>query len=153
METSTKAVLILCAEDDPEDRMLIKEAFKESRLVNELRFVEDGEALADYLHRRNEYSNPHKSPMPGLILLDLNMPKKNGLQALHEIRDGPKLRRIPVIALTTSQAEEDILRSYEGGLNSYITKPVTFDNFVKTVEHLGEYWSQLVELPPVLNGT
>ena len=153
MHEEIKSVLILCAEDDPEDRTLIKEAFEESRLGNEIRFVEDGEALLCYLQRRGEYADPETSPKPGLILLDLNMPKKDGREALREIRDDPKLRRIPVVALTTSDAEEDILRTYESGVNSYIKKPVTFDGFVDTVKHLGQYWFHLVELPPVLNGT
>jgi len=146
-----KSVTILCAEDDAEDRMLIQEAFEESRLANEIRFVEDGEELLSYLNRRGPYADPRSSPRPGLILLDLNMPKKDGREALREIRDNPKLRRIPVVALTTSRAEEDILRSHETGVNSYIAKPVTFEGFVATVRHLGEYWFHLVELPPTLN--
>ena len=98
----------------------------------------------DYLHRQNGYEN---AVLPSLILLDLNMPRKSGFEALQEIKSDPKLRRIPVVILTTSKAEEDIVRSYDLGVNSFIVKPVTFEALVETVRELGKYWFQIVELP------
>ena len=142
-----RPITILMAEDDAEDRLLAKEGFEESRLANDLRFVEDGEELMDYLCRRGRYSDPASSPRPGLILLDLNMPRKDGREALAEIKAPPQLRTIPVVVLTTSQAEEDIVRSYNLGANSYITKPVTFDGLVQALKALGAYWLEVVELP------
>ncbi len=144
---SYKPVTILMADDDPDDRMLAQDALKEARLGNQMNFVEDGQALMDYLQRRGDYSNPEKSPRPGLILLDLNMPKKDGREALKEIKNDPSLRRIPVVVMTTSKADQDILRSYDLGANSYITKPVTFDELVEVVRGLGHYWFEIVELP------
>jgi len=148
MKPQENPVLILMADDDEDDRMLTKEAFKESCLANELRFVEDGEALMDYLFRRGEYADPAESPRPGLILLDLNMPKKDGRECLKEIKSDSSLRRIPVVILTTSQAEEVDCRCYEAGANSYIAKPVSFEGLVETVAEIGKYWFKLVELPP-----
>ena len=140
-------ITILMAEDDAEDRMLVKDAWEESRLANPLRFVKDGEELMDYLHHEGEFSDPADSPRPGLILLDLNMPRKDGREALEEIKNDPKLRRIPIIVLTSSKAEEDIVRSYELGVCSYITKPVTFDKLVEVTKTLGKYWFEIVEIP------
>jgi CheY-like chemotaxis protein len=148
MVTQGKPVVILMAEDDPDDRFLSKEALDEARLANELRFVEDGEELMDYLCQRGKYSNPAESPRPGLILLDLNMPKKDGREALEEIKAEPELRCIPVIVLTTSKAEEDILRSYELGVSGYITKPVTLTRLIQIMKTIGKYWFEIVELPP-----
>ena len=148
MGKPTKPITILMADDDPDDRQLTKEAFEESRLANDLRFVEDGEELLDYLHRRGKYAAPGAAPRPGLILLDLNMPRKDGREALQEIKADPDLRHIPVIVLTTSQAEEDVVRSYDLSAASYITKPVTFDRLVEVVKALGRYWLEIVELPP-----
>ena len=147
MEQYRKPITILMADDDDEDCQLTKEAWEENKLANDLRFVRDGEELLEYLERRGRYSNPDDSPIPGIILLDLNMPKKDGREALEEIKASPDLRRIPVVVLTTSKAEEDILRSYDLGANSYITKPVTFDGLVETVQHLEQYWFAVVELP------
>lgn len=144
----TRPITILMADDDADDRMLTCEALAESRLGNDLRFVEDGEELLDYLRRRGRYSDPDAAPRPGLILLDLNMPKKDGRQALQEIKADPELRRIPIVVLTTSRAEEDILRTYDLGANSFIPKPVTFDGLVSLVRGLGEYWLSIVTLPP-----
>jgi CheY-like chemotaxis protein len=141
-------ITILMAEDDPEDRMITQDGFEESKLANDLRFVEDGEELMDYLYRRGKYSDPELSPRPGLILLDLNMPRKDGREALVEIKADPRLRSIPVVVLTVSKAEEDILRSYDTGANSYITKPVTFAGLVEALKALGLYWFEIVELPP-----
>jgi len=145
-----KAVTILMADDDADDRDFARTAMEESRLANELRFVEDGEELLDYLHRRGRYADPKDSPRPGLILLDLNMPRKDGREALREIKGDPALRHIPVVVLTTSKTEEDILRSYDLGANCFITKPVTFEGLVDVVKVLDKHWFQLVELPPVL---
>ncbi len=142
-----KPIIILMADDDADDRMLVKDAFAESRLNNDLHFVENGEELLDYLFRRGKFANLKAAPYPGLILLDLNMPKKDGREALAEIKAHPDLRRIPIIILTTSRAEEDILRTYDLGANSFITKPVTFENLVHVVQVLGNYWVEIVELP------
>jgi two-component system, response regulator len=147
MTQTGRGIVILCAEDDDDDRLLIREAWEEGRLANDLRFVHDGEELMDYLQRRGAWADPADSPRPGLILLDLNMPRKDGREALEEIRSDPDLRRIPVVVLTTSKAEEDILRSYDLGVNSFITKPVTFDSMVETLQTVGRYWFEIVEIP------
>ena len=147
MEKNGRPIVILMADDDADDRMLTRDALEESRVLNELRFVEDGEELMDYLHRKGKFSDPESSPKPGLILLDLNMPKKDGREALKEIKSDPNLRRIPVVIMTTSKAEEDIYRSYDFGASSFITKPVTFDRLVDLMRALGEYWVEFVELP------
>jgi CheY-like chemotaxis protein len=143
-----KPVVILMADDDAEDRMLAKEALQECRLANELRFVEDGEQLLDYLHRKGDFADPATSPKPGLILLDLKMPRKSGLEALEEIKRDPELRQIPVVVLTTSRAEEDIYRSYDLGVNSFVSKPVSFQGLVDIMRTMGKYWFEIVELPP-----
>ena len=143
-----RLIPILLAEDDPDDRLLIKEAFEESRLLNELYIVEDGDELMDFLHRRGKFSDPKNAPRPGLILLDLNMPRKDGREALAEIKSNPEFRKIPIVVLTTSKIEEDIINSYRKGANSYITKPVTFESLVEVIGGLGEYWFEIVELPP-----
>jgi CheY-like chemotaxis protein len=140
-------VTILMADDDEDDCMLAREALTESRLANDLYIVRDGEELMDYLYRRGQYANPNISPRPGLILLDLNMPKKDGREALREIKNNPELRRIPVVVLTTSKAEEDIYRSYDLGANSFIIKPVTFAALVEVMKTIGKYWFEIVELP------
>jgi CheY-like chemotaxis protein len=147
MKTNNKPITILMADDDEEDRMLAQEAMEESRLANDLRFVCDGEELLDYLLRREQYAQPSTSPRPGLILLDLNMPKKNGREVLQEIKADPNLRTIPVVVLTTSKAEIDICQSYNLGANSFITKPVTFEGLVEVMKTLGKYWFTVVELP------
>jgi CheY-like chemotaxis protein len=148
MSPVPRPITILLADDDADDRMLAQDALKESRLMNELRFVENGEELMDYLLRRNQFADPAASPTPGLILLDLNMPRKDGREALKEIKSDPNLRHIPVVVLTTSKAEEDIYRTYDLGVNSFITKPVTFDGLVNVMRALGAYWFEIVELPP-----
>jgi CheY-like chemotaxis protein len=142
-----RSITILMADDDPEDRMMAKDALAAGRLANDLRFVEDGEELMDYLYRRGRYAEPGSAPRPGLILLDLNMPRKDGREALAEIRADPDLRAIPITILTTSEADEDILRSYETGVNSYITKPVSFEGLVDIMTALAKYWFDIVELP------
>ena len=151
MKTEGKMITILLADDDPDDRKLTHDAFMENRLANEFHAVEDGEELMDYLHRRGKYQNLRDEPLPGLILLDLNMPRKDGREALKEIKADPELRRIPIVVLTTSKADEDILRSYDLGVNSYVTKPVTFKSLVELIRVLGRYWFEVVELPPSEN--
>lgn len=143
-----RPIVILLADDDEEDRMLAADAMRESRVANDLRFVEDGEELLDYLYKRGSYGGADAAPMPGLILLDLNMPRKDGREALREIKADPDLRRIPVVVLTTSKAEEDIYRTYDLGANSFITKPVSFDGLVNVMRDIGRYWIEIVELPP-----
>lgn len=142
-----KPITILIAEDDPDDRYLAREALSESRLANELHFVEDGEELMQFLRHEGRFAET-KPPRPGIILLDLNMPRKDGREALSEIKADPQLRRIPVVVLTTSKAEEDILRSYDLGVSSFIVKPVTFEGLVNLMQTLGRYWFEIVELPP-----
>lgn len=142
-----KSITILVADDDPDDRQMLKEALEENRLSNDLHFVSDGEELMDYLNRRNKFENVKDSPLPGLILLDLNMPKKDGRECLNEIKTDARFKAIPVIVLTTSKAEEDIYRSYNLGVNSFVTKPVTFASLVDVTRDLGRYWLELVELP------
>lgn len=142
-----KPIVILMADDDADDRLLAKDALTECRLTNELHFVENGEELLDYLFRRGRYSQQVDSPRPGLILLDLNMPRKDGREALKEIKADPDLRKIPVVVLTTSKADTDIGRIYELGANSFISKPVTFDSLVNVMKILGKYWFEIVELP------
>ena len=146
MSDIPRTITILMADDDPDDRMLAEEALVENKLANDLHFVEDGEELMDYLHRRGKY-NADNAPVPGLILLDLNMPRKDGREALAEIKSDPTLRRIPVIILTTSKADEDIARSYDLGVSSFITKPVTFEGLVNVARAIGEYWLGIVVLP------
>ena len=149
MPDEVKPIVILIADDDADDRMLARDALAESRLANDLFEVEDGEELVDYLKRRGKYcDDPAKCPRPGLILLDLNMPRKDGREALREIKADPDLRHIPVVVLTTSKAEEDIYRTYDLGVSSFITKPVSFDGLVSVMRVLGKYWFEIVELPP-----
>jgi len=145
--TSRRPIIILIADDDAEDRMLIKEALDESRLTNSVQFVENGEELLDYLHNRGRFADKEQYPTPGLILLDLNMPKKDGREALKEIKTDEHLRVLPVVVLTTSKAEEDILRTYNLGVSSFITKPVTFSSLVDVMKTLSKYWFEIVELP------
>lgn len=147
MDEKTKSITILMADDDEDDRMMTRNALRKARLANEIRFVVDGVELLDYLYHRGKYNDPADSPRPGLILLDLNMPKKDGREALKEIKADPNLRRIPIVVLTTSEAEEDIYRSYDLGVNSFITKPVSFEGLVFVVTALAQYWFQIVQLP------
>lgn len=146
-EIKAKPITILMADDDADDRQMTKEAFAESHLANDLRFVEDGVELMDYLCRRGKYTDPASSPFPGLLLLDLNMPRKDGREALKEIKADPKLKNLRVVVLTTSKAEEDIHKTYNLSVSSYITKPVTFDSLLEVIKTLGKYWLEIVELP------
>lgn len=147
MKGRQTTVTILMAEDDEDDCMLAREALAESRLANELHIVNDGEELMDYLHYRGLYANKSSAPRPNLILLDLNMPRKDGREALREIKADPLLRKIPVVILTTSKAEEDVSTSYDLGANSFIIKPVTFTSLVEVMRTIGKYWFEIVELP------
>lgn len=147
MKGRQTTVNILLADDDEDDCMLAREALVESRLSSELHVVKDGEELMDYLYHRGKYASPNSSPRPGLILLDLNMPKKDGREALKEIKADPELRQIPVIVLTTSKAEEDIYRTYDLGANSFIIKPMNFASLVEVMRTIGKYWFEIVELP------
>jgi CheY-like chemotaxis protein len=147
MKYGDQRVTVLMADDDADDRMLTKDAWEESRPASELDFVEDGEQLIDYLRRRGRFSHLKGRTLPNLILLDLNMPKKDGREALVEIKGDPDLRRIPIIVLTTSNAEEDVHRSYELGVNSFIVKPVKFEALVEVMRNLSRYWFEIVELP------
>jgi CheY-like chemotaxis protein len=149
MPHNFQPIVILMAEDDADDRMLVKEAFAESRIANNLLFVEDGVELLEYLHHQGKYQDANLYPDPHLILLDLNMPRKDGREALQEIKANLETRKIPVVILTTSTAEEDILRSYDIGAAGYIAKPVTFEAFVDVVHGLKEYWLQIVRLPSI----
>lgn len=143
-----RALTIIVADDDSDDRMLIEDAIRESGLGNPLVMVEDGEKLLKCLRREGEFAEmmPDRCD-PGLILLDLNMPKVDGLTALSQIRADPDLRRIPVVILTTSRAQEDVLRTYDTGVNSFITKPVSFEALVELMQTLNRYWIETVQLP------
>lgn len=145
--TNSRPIAILMADDDDDDRLLAKNAFRKGWLLNRLHCVEDGEELMDYLLRRGVYSDPALSPRPGLILLDLNMPRKSGQEAIVEIKADPHLRQIPIIILTTSQAEEDIYRSYDLGASSFITKPISAEALAAAMNNLCKYWFELVKLP------
>ncbi len=141
-------ITILMADDDADDRRLTQEALEEGRLINDVRFVDNGEELVDYLRKQGKFAPPVDAPRPGLILLDLNMPRKDGRTVLKEIKSDPDLRQIPVVVLTTSKADEDVYKSYDLGVNSYIVKPVTFEALVDILQTLEKYWFEIVELPP-----
>jgi CheY-like chemotaxis protein len=143
----TKPDIIIMAEDDADDRLLVKDALMECQWNADIRFVENGEELLDYLLRQGKYRRAEESPRPGLILLDLNMPRKDGREVLRDIRGNAELRRIPVVVLTTSKADTDIERVYELGANSFISKPVQFDGLVNLMRMISQYWFKTVELP------
>jgi CheY-like chemotaxis protein len=147
MSTVHPALTILLADDDEEDRMMTIDALRARRVANDIRCVADGQELIDYLFRRGAYVDSD-APLPGLILLDLNMPKKDGREALAEMKTDPRMRSIPVVVLTTSRAEEDIVRTYDLGVNSFISKPVTFNGLVQAMDVFSRYWLEIVELPP-----
>jgi len=140
-----RPIQILMVEDNPDDIELTVEALKDARVGNILSVVKDGEEALSYLHCRGKYQ---QAVRPDLILLDLNMPKKNGRDVLREIKNDPHLKRIPVVILTTSQAEEDILHTYDLHANCYITKPVDFNQFLKVVRSIEDFWLTVVKLPP-----
>jgi CheY-like chemotaxis protein len=147
-DRNRRPITILMADDDEEDRDLTSEALERAQLTNQVRFVGDGQELLDYLRREGRYADQGAdAPRPGIILLDLNMPKKDGREALAEIKADPQLKTIPIVVLTTSRDEEDVLRSYDLGVNSFITKPVTFGSLVEVMGAWGKYWFEIVELP------
>ena len=137
---------ILIADDDADDRLFIDKAFRQSGYSQTIQFVEDGEELMEYLYRYGRY-NEQNAPWPDLLILDLNMPRKNGFQALSEIKDNPRLRRLPVVVMTTSSADEDVLKTYNLGVNSFVTKPFNFNRLVEMVDALKTYWLDTVKLP------
>ena len=147
MKGRQTSFIILIADDDDDDCMLAQEALAESRLTSAVRIVRDGEELMDYLYNRGQYADKKLAPRPDLILLDLNMPKKDGREALQEIKADSQLRPIPIVVLTTSKAEEDIYRSYDLGANSFIIKPMTFSSLVEVMRTIGKYWFETVKLP------
>jgi len=147
MDNTWKPITILMADDDPDDCILVKDALAENRLDNDLRCVKDGHELMDYLYQRGKFGDVRLSPLPGLILLDLNMPKKDGREALKEIKADSRLRKIPVVVLTTSREKEDIVQAYSLGANSFIVKPETFQALIDIIRSLGKYWFEIVALP------
>jgi CheY-like chemotaxis protein len=148
LDRPAKPITILMADDDEEDCELTREALQDARLANSMKFVHDGQELVDYLKRHGRYADaPDEAPRPGIILLDLNMPKKDGREALEEIKADESLRRIPIVVLTTSKDEEDVLRTYDLGASSFITKPVTFAALVEVMANWRRYWFEIVDLP------
>lgn len=139
--------LILMAEDDGDDRLLVRDALAECGVNDKVRFVADGEELMDYLLRRGQYANGTDAPRPGLILMDLNMPRKDGREALREIRAHPEISRVPVVVFTTSSADVDVAKMYDLGANSFVAKPAAFDDLVNTIRGVVRYWFGIVELP------
>ena len=149
-EANKIPITILVCDDDEDDRMLTQQALEDAHVSNSVRFVEDGEQLLDYLYQRGKYAGENgTAPRPGLILLDLNMPKMDGREALKIIKGDKKLLDIPIVVLSTSRLDQDIIRSYQLGVNSFITKPVTFSGLVEAMNVLGRYWLEIVELPPM----
>lgn len=146
MANQIPSITVLTAEDDPDDRVLVQDAFLESGQDNTLLFVQDGDDLMQYLRRQGSYAPPEQSPRPDLILLDLNMPHKDGRESLAEIKSDPKLRSIPVVVLTASSSDEDILITYNLGGAGFIIKPETFQRLVEVVKGLSQYWFKVVEL-------
>jgi CheY-like chemotaxis protein len=144
-----RAAVILVADDDPDDREMTRRALERNQLGDNVHLVFDGEDLLDYLHHRGRHAPPALAPYPGLILLDLNMPRKDGREALAEIKADPSLRRIPVVVMTTSNADRDVARMYDLGTSSFISKPVTLSALVEVVRVMGEYWFEIVRLPQV----
>lgn len=137
---------ILIADDDADDRMFLEQAMRQNGYNQTIQFVEDGEELMEYLRREGRYGDL-TAPWPNLLILDLNMPRKNGFQALQEIKDDPKLRRLPVIVMTTSSADEDVIKTYNLGVNSFVTKPFNFSRLVEMIGALKTYWMDTVKLP------
>ncbi len=149
VETLRKPVTILLTDDDEEDRELARDALSDARLANDMKFAVDGQDMLDYLRREGPWADPKlDAPRPGLILLDLNMPRMDGREALAALKSDELLRQIPVVVLTTSKSEEDIFRTYDLGVNSFITKPVSFAGLVEVMRTWTQYWFEIVELPP-----
>ena len=149
MEGPKEALPILMVDDDQDDQLLTEKALRANRVINPIRFLKDGEELMDYLRRQGKYAGVNLAPRPCFILLDLNMPRMDGRKALGIIKADPEFRKIPVVILTTSQAEEDILKTYDLGANSFVTKPIDFESLVTMMESLKHYWLEIVELPQV----
>jgi two-component system, chemotaxis family, response regulator Rcp1 len=145
MENSPKHIEILLVEDSPTDVLIAREALTEAKLINSIHVADDGVEAMDFLYKRGKFAS---APRPDLILLDLNLPRKNGREVLAEIKADQDLKNIPVVVLTTSMAEEDILRSYNLHANCYVVKPVEFSNFVKAVQSIQQFWFSVVTLPP-----
>lgn len=153
MATNAKPFVILLADDDADDREMTRKALAKNLLATDFHTVSDGEQLLDYLHHRGAFAPPALSPTPAFILLDLNMPKMDGREALAEIKADPALRRIPVVVMTTSKAEEDIYRTYDMGCSSFISKPITLAGLVEVTKVLGQYWFNIVTLPDTATGS
>ena len=147
MMVLAKSNIILMAEDDSDDQLLVRDALSEAGFGIDLRFVTNGVELMDYLHQRNQFQSGGASPRPGLIILDLNMPKMDGREALKEIKANPELKKIPVVILTTSTADPDIARAYDLGANSFISKPAAYNVLVNIMRSIGQYWFNVVVLP------
>ncbi|MBI5642921.1 MAG: response regulator [Deltaproteobacteria bacterium] len=143
--SSSEPIEILMVEDNPSDVRLTVEAFKDAKVYNNMSVAENGEEAMSFLRREGKYAD---SPRPDLILLDLNLPKKNGREVLAEIKQDPSLKRIPVVILTTSDDEQDILKAYDLHVNAYIRKPVDLEQFIKIVEAVEDFWLSVVKLPP-----
>jgi CheY-like chemotaxis protein len=135
---------VLLVEDDPGDVLMTREAFETNKVANQLHVVNDGEAALDFLHKRGEFADV---PTPDLVLLDLNLPRVDGRQVLAEVKADPVLRQIPIVVLTTSEAEEDVFRSYDLHANAYVTKPVDFERFIEVVQKIDEFFVSVVRLP------
>jgi CheY-like chemotaxis protein len=148
MTNNVRPITILLVEDNLQDIEITRRALAKGRVGNELMVVRDGEEALDYLHRRGKFQDPNASPRPGMILLDLNLPKVGGLEVLQQIKKDESLKAIPVIVLTVSQREQDIVRSYDLGVNTYIQKPVEFENFMRVINTVHEYWVLVATLPP-----
>ena len=146
MHRNLTTMTILIADDDTDDRLFMEQALRQNEYSQSIHFVEDGEELMAYLRREGPY-NEENAPWPNLLILDLNMPRKNGFQALEEIKDDPQLRRLPVIVMTTSSADEDVVKTYNLGVNSFVTKPFNFNRLVEIVGTLKTYWMDTVKLP------
>jgi chemotaxis family two-component system response regulator Rcp1 len=144
-ESSGRSIDILLVEDNPADVRLTREAMKEGKVLNRMEVVKDGEEAMEFLHRRGEYA---EAPRPDIVLLDLNLPRKDGREVLAEIKEDPDLRRIPVVILTSSREDRDILKSYDLHANCYITKPVDLEQFIEVVRSIEDFWLSVVKLPP-----
>lgn len=148
MAEKSGIVKILLVEDNSDDILITKRAFKETKLINKMWVVRDGQEALDFLYHNGKYQDVVSSPKPGLMLLDINLPKLNGLSVLKKIKEDRELRRIPIVMLTASKRDEDVVRGYDNGCNSFIQKPVEFEKFVEIVRQIGLYWSLLNAPPP-----
>lgn len=144
---NVKGVTIAIAEDDHDDRMMIEDALRDCHITNPVDFLEDGEALMQYLRREGPYADLKGTQLPGLVLLDLNMPRKDGREALAEIKADPGLRHVPVVVMTTSRSPDDVAVTYDIGANSYVAKPIHYEELLDVLRTLGKYWLEVVDLP------